>query len=54
MYISIMYLLNRFEHEHEIINQQIYNMSEYIIIVLKQQVSSQRQYEQSCPQQLHK
>jgi hypothetical protein len=29
-----MYLLNRFEHEHEIINQQIYNMSEYIIIVL--------------------
>jgi hypothetical protein len=29
-----MYLLNRFEHEHELVNEKIYNMSEYIIIGL--------------------
>jgi len=29
-----MYLLNRFEHEHELMNEKIYIMSEYIIIGL--------------------
>jgi hypothetical protein len=29
-----MYMINRLEHEHELMNQKIYNMSEYIIIGL--------------------
>jgi len=27
-----MYLINRFEHEHELVQQKMYTMSEYVLI----------------------